>query len=341
MRRVGLFGDADAAHGLGADATAGAAVTAVAVAVTVLLGLIAVPSAVAQTTSASITVKAAKVEPPEPIHFTDDAGREHRLAGPAQRVVTLAPHLTELVYAVGGGSRMVGTLGASNHPAAAQALPRIGDHARLDVERLLLLRPDLVLAWRSGNSDRELRALEAAGLRVVRLEAQRLDDVPVSIERVARLLGLDAEGAREAHRLRLSIQTLRTRYAAAAPLQVFYQVWQQPLLTLNASHLVSDVLALCGGRNIFAGLAPLVPPVSTEAVLAANPEVVMAAGDAQGKPWIQAKAEPEFAIWRGMEKLAAANRGAFFKINGDLITRAGPRIDQGAQAVCEALQSAR
>ena len=113
------------------------------------------------------------------IVFTDDAGHLHRLPGPAQRVVTLAPHLTELVYAVGGGAQMVATVGASDHPAEARALPRIGDHARFDAERLLLLQPDLVLAWLSGNPDRELRALEAAGLRVVRLEAQRLAEVPV------------------------------------------------------------------------------------------------------------------------------------------------------------------
>lgn len=275
------------------------------------------------------------------IVFTDDAGRLHRLPAPAQRVVTLAPHLTELVYAVGGGPQMVATVGASDHPAEARALPRIGDHARFDVERLLLLKPDLVLAWLSGNPDRELRALEAAGLRVVRLEAQRLAEVPASLERVGRLLGREAQGLREADRLSASLDALRTRHADDAPLRVFYQVWSQPLLTLNGRHLISDVLALCGGRNVFAALSPLVPPVSTEAVLAADPEVVMTADERPQARWTRAPDAAEFATWAAARQLSASRRGAFFRVNADLLARAGPRIDQGAQAVCEALDAAR
>ena len=275
------------------------------------------------------------------IVFTDDAGRLHRLPGPAQRVVTLAPHLTELVYAVGGGAQMVATVGASDHPAEARALPRIGDHARFDVERLLLLKPDLVLAWFSGNPDRELRALEAAGLRVVRLESQRLAEVPASLERVGRLLGREAQGLREAGRLRAALEALRTHHADAVPLRVFYQVWSQPLLTLNGRHLISDVLALCGGRNVFASLSPLVPPVSTEAVLVADPEVVMTADDRARGGWSRAPGAPEFAVWAAARQLSASRHGAFFRIDADLLARAGPRIDQGAQAACEVLDAAR
>ncbi len=276
-----------------------------------------------------------------PIDFVDDAGRVHRLPGPAQRVVTLAPHLTEIVYAVGGGGQLVGTIDASDHPAPARALPRIGDHARFDVERLLLLKPDLVLAWLSGNPDREVRALEAAGLRVVRFESQRLGEVAASIERVARLLGRDAEGAQAARRLRGELESLRQRHAGAAPLRVFYQVWPQPLLTLNGRHLVSDVLALCGGRNVFADLAPLVPPVSTEAVLAADPEVVLTGSERPERPWSHQPEAVVFAPWRAARGLAATRRGAYYRLDGDLIARAGPRIVLGVQAVCEVLERER
>lgn len=276
-----------------------------------------------------------------PIVLVDDAGREHRIAGPARRVVTLAPHLTEIVYAVGGGAQLVGTIDASDFPEAARTLPRIGDHARFDVERLLLLKPDLVLAWLSGNPDREVRALEAAGLRVVRLESQRLAEVPASLERVGRLLGREAEGAREAARLRGAIEALRVRHAGAAPLRVFYQVWPQPLLTLNGRHLVSDVLALCGGRNVFADLDALVPPVSTEAVLAADPQVVLTGSERPDAPWTHQPDAPAFATWRSARGLAATRRGAFYRLDGDLIARAGPRIDLGVQAACEVLERVR
>ncbi|HWH75522.1 MAG TPA: cobalamin-binding protein [Methylibium sp.] len=276
-----------------------------------------------------------------PIDFVDDAGRAHRLPGPAQRVVTLAPHLTEIVYAVGAGGQLVGTIDASDHPLPARALPRIGDHARFDVERLLLLKPDLVLAWLSGNPDREVRALEAAGLRVVRFESQRLGEVAASIERVARLLGRDAEGAQAARRLRAELEAQRQRHAGAAPLRVFYQVWPQPLLTLNGRHLVSDVLALCGGRNVFADLAPLVPPVSTEAVLAADPEVVLTGSERPEQPWSHQPDAAVFAPWRAARGLAATRRGAYYRLDGDLIARAGPRIGLGVQAVCEVLERER
>lgn len=276
-----------------------------------------------------------------PIDFVDDAGRAHHLRMAAQRVVTLAPHLTEIAYAVGGGAQLVGTVDASDYPAAARAVPRIGNHARFDVERVLLLKPDLVLAWLSGNPDREVRALEAAGLHVVRLESQRLADVPTSLERVARLLGRDAEGMRAAQRLRADLETQRRRHAGETPLRVFYQVWPQPLLTLNGRHLVSDVITLCGGRNVFADLLPLVPPISTEAVLVADPEVVLTGSEGPEHPWSQQPDAAAFAPWRAARALAATRRRAFYRLDGDLIARAGPRIGLGVQAVCEVLERER
>jgi iron complex transport system substrate-binding protein len=275
--------------------------------------------------------------------FIDDAGRSVVLERPAQRIITLAPNLTELVYAVNGGEAMIATVALSDFPEAAKTLPRIGDHERLDVERVVTLRPDLLLAWQHGNASRELAQLEAAGLPVYYLEPKRLDDVPRALERVGELLGHEAQGRASAQALRNELAALRQRHSGAAPVTVFYQVWQNPLMTLNREHLVSDVIALCGGSNVFGDLRQLVPQLSNEAVVVANPEVMLSArersGDADG--FKRDPDNPAFVPWARYPRLTAVRRGWLYTLAGDHISRQGPRIVQGARAMCEALDQVR
>jgi iron complex transport system substrate-binding protein len=275
--------------------------------------------------------------------FVDDAGRAVSLERPPTRVVTLAPNLTEFVYAVGAGATLVGTVSLSDYPAQARSVQHIGDYRRFDLEQLLMLKPDLVLAWHHGNPGRELAQLEAAGLRLYRLEPRRLADVPRALERVGALLGHAEEGRRSAARLRGELEALRQRHADAATVSVFYQVWQNPLMTLNGQHIVSDVVELCGGHNLFAGLPQLVPQLSSESVVAADPEAILAArqlpGDTAG-----ARRDPDdplLAGWQRYPHLTAVRRGWLYTLPGDAITRQGPRIVEGARAVCSALDEVR
>ncbi len=275
--------------------------------------------------------------------FVDDAGQRIELSAPARRVVALAPNLVELVFDAGGGDALVGTVAFSDFPAAARAIPRIGDYQRLDVERILSLKPDLVLAWQHGNGNREIAQLEALGLRIFQIEPKRLDDVPRAIERVAALFGHEAQGRQRAQQLRQELSALRARHADAPPVRVFYQVWGQPLMTLNGAHIISDVITLCGGRNAFAALPTLVPEVSTEAVVAADPEVMFSAREmADGLPDLQrdARAAP-WLPWQRHVSMTAVRRGWLYTVAGDLISRQGPRIAQGAKAVCAALDEVR
>lgn len=279
------------------------------------------------------------------LDFTDDAGRRHQLPGPAQRVITLAPNLTEMVYAVGGGSQLVGTVATSDHPEAARSVPRVGDHQRLDIERIVALRPDAVLVWHHGNAGRELAQLEAAGLRLVYLEPQRLDEIARAIERVGTLLGREDAATQKALALTTSLASLRAQHVASEPVRVFYQVWQQPLMTVNDRQLVSDVIRLCGGRNVFGQLAPLVPQLSTESVVAEQPEVILSAretgpeastGGARREP-----GHPSFAMWAGFGRMPAVKHRWLYTLPGDVISRQGPRIDQGVRAMCQALDEVR
>ena len=277
------------------------------------------------------------------ISAVDDSGTAHVFAAPPKRVVALAPSLAELVFAAGAGSSLVGTTALSDFPEAARRIPRIGDAGRLDVERVLTMKPDLVLVWQRGATRREQEQLAAAGIPLFHLEPRRLDDVARAIERLGGLLGsADVADARAAE-LRGRLAALRERHAAAAPVRVFYQVWSRPLMTINGGQLISDVVSLCGGRNVFAELVPLVPVVSTESVVAADPEAILTASEEGGSaPALQRSPDdPAFATWRTQPRMTAVRRGWLFTLNGDGISRLGPRIADGAAAVCSALEQVR
>jgi len=264
---------------------------------------------------------------------TDDRGRTFDATAPAQRIVTLSPHLTELVFAAGAGGRLVGVPRYSDHPPAARALPLIGDATRIDAERVVSLRPDWILAWKSGNPTGEVARLERLGLRVYVTDAERLPDIPRVLRAIGVLAGATAAAERSASDFEVAIAELRERYAHRTPVRVFYPVWHRPLMTVNGRHLISDVLALCGGINVFRDAPVLVPTISPEAVLAARPDVVVggaSSGGAEGfrKDW-QANVSP------------ALRRVPSAYVDPDLMQRATPRIVQGAQAVCAALDAVR
>jgi iron complex transport system substrate-binding protein len=255
----------------------------------------------------------------------------HAAAAPALRIVTLAPHLAELVHAAGAGQQLVGAVEWTDYPTAAAALPRVGDAFRLDLEALAALAPDLVLAWRGGNPDHMLEQLELRGYRVVALAPEQLDDIGVHLVEIGRLAG-SVEPAREAaERYRAGLEALRRAQAGKPEVRVFYQVSWRPLYTVGGRQLISEVIALCGGRNVFAELGELAPAVGMEAVIARDPEVILTA-DVQ---------HAELAEWRRWPSISAVARGHLYSVDGDLVVRATPRILEGARQVCEALDEAR
>ncbi|KVS65007.1 cobalamin-binding protein [Burkholderia cepacia] len=268
----------------------------------------------------------------------DDAGNTVTLPAPAQRVISLAPHATELVYAAGGGAKLVGTVTYSDYPPAAQAIPRVGDNKALDLERIAALKPDLIVVWRHGNAERQTDALRALHIPLFFSEPKHLDDISSSLRRLGTLLGTQPAADAAAAAYARDIAALRARYAARAPVTMFFQVWDRPLMTLNGAHLINDVIELCGGRNVFASLRPLVPTVTDEAVLAANPEAIVTTSAGASRT---DEPLPSLARWRTWPALTAVARNNLFAIDGDLLTRPSPRIAQGAAALCEDLEAAR
>ena len=261
----------------------------------------------------------------------DDEGNTVTLAAPARRIVSLAPHATELLYAAGAGAALVGVSQYSDYPPAARKLASVGGASALDLEKIVTLKPDLVVAWRSGSSAAQIAKLRALAIPVFESEPRDFAGVASSLERLARLAGTEAAGNAAAATFRARLAGLDSTYRNRPPVRVFYQVWRKPLMTLNDAHLVSAALRLCGGQNVFGALPQLTPTVSREAVLAQNPEVILSAGGAPD----------ELADWMRFPQLSAVARHNLFALDADLLTRPGPRIVDGAEQICRQLELAR
>ena len=264
----------------------------------------------------------------------DDTGRLVHLAAPAARVVSLAPDLTELLFDAGAGDRVVGVIARSDFPPAARALPRVGTEGSIDPEAVLARAPDLVVAWPSAGDARALARLQALGIPVFRSEPRELAGIARTLEALGRLTGRGATASAAARAFRERLARLERRYSGRAKVGVFYEVWDRPLMTVGARDLITKVIRLCGGDNVFAALPGLAPQLDREMVLRADPEVIVASGaDGKRSAWL--------AAWRAFPSLVAVRRDNLYFVPPDLLQRATPRILDGAQRLCEDLDAAR
>jgi iron complex transport system substrate-binding protein len=267
------------------------------------------------------------------IRVTDDAGEEVVLEKPARRIVSLAPNITELLFAAGAGNAVVGVTEFSDYPEAARSIPRIGGGAGLDLEAILALQPDLVVAWQSGNPAAQVERLRSLGITLFLSEPRRLVDVPATLLRLGQLAGTEVAAQAAVDSFNDRYRLLRQRYAQRPLVRVFYQIWEQPLMTLNGEHLFSDVLRLCGGRNVFDALPALAPQVNIESVLAADPEVIVVAVDDDDSPLL--------AAWNRWPSLSAVAHGHVYGIARERLVRHSPRVLDGAEELCAILQRVR
>ena len=264
----------------------------------------------------------------------DDTGAAVRLPAPARRIVSLAPHVTETLYAAGAGERLVGAVDYSDYPEAAKKQPRVGGYSRLDLEAIAALKPDLVIGWARGNASAHLAKIKALGIPVYLTQPNHIDDVATSLENFGELAGSTGVARAAATAFRTHLAALRDRYSARPKVRTFYEIWRQPLMTVGGSQVISDVIHLCGGENIFAELKPLAPTVTVEAVIAADPEVIAVSGMGASRPeWLD--------DWRRWKTLMAVKRDNLFFVPPDLIQRHTPRLVDGAEYLCAHLETAR
>ncbi|MDX1589807.1 MAG: cobalamin-binding protein [Oleiphilaceae bacterium] len=265
---------------------------------------------------------------------TDDANRRVCLDKPAQRIIPLSPGATELVYSAGAGDRVIAGVSYSDYPPEAKELPSVGSHTRLDMEKLLSLRPDLLIVWATGNPREQTDRLEELGLTLYFTEATNFEQIASNIERLSELSGTQGEGHGEAQRFREGIDTLRRQYRDADTVPVFYQVWDEPLMTINREHFIHEVITLCRGDNVFADLSRRVPRIGKESVLEADPEAIVAGGmGEENRDWLE--------DWKAFSNLTAVKRDNLFFVPPSLIQRPTTRLLKGARALCQHLETAR
>ena len=267
------------------------------------------------------------------LRLVDDAGHEVALAHPAHRIVALAPHLTELVYAAGAGNQLVAVGKFSDFPPEARAKPVISDAFAVNYEALTQLKPDLVLVWGSGTPDRTKSKLHSLGVPVYEIEIRSVDGLADTLRGIGRLAGTEGVAQAHAQAILQDWAALKATYAGRRPVRVFYQLWDAPLMTLSNQHLVSSAITACGGSNVFGELSTLTATVSWEAAVQRDPELILTAGS-PGEP-----AKP--GRWREFAQVSATRHGEFANLEGDLIARSGPRFVAGARELCEAVDRAR
>ncbi len=268
------------------------------------------------------------------VSVVDDAGATVRLAQPAKRIVSLAPHVTETLFAAGAGERIVGTVDYSDYPEAAKKLPRVGGYSRFDLEAVAALKPDLIIAWQSGNAAAHVDKLRGLGFPLYVSQPNRIEDVASEIERLGVLAGTNTVANTVASQFRERLAGLHKRYAGRPAVRTFYQIWKQPLMTIGRRQIITDVVRLCGGENVFAQLETMAPTVTVEAVIAANPEAIIASGMGDSRPeWLD--------DWKRWTSITAVARDNLFFVQPELIQRHTPRLLDGAERLCQHLETTR
>lgn len=267
------------------------------------------------------------------IRLTDDSGQTVVLAAPALRIVSLAPNLTELLFDLGEGDRVVGTSAYSNYPAAARRIPRIGGHDRFDFERIVALHPDLVLVWKSGNGMDTAERLRSLGLPTFVVALRDLNDISRALHHLGKLSGAAAVADHVAGAYEQRLAALSARYETRKPVSVFFQIWSQPLMTVGGPQFLTDILRRCGARNIFADQTAVSFSVSLEAVIARQPQAIVAvSGDDNEDP---------LARWRDLKTVPAVREQHLIVMHTNRLSRPTPAILQGMGKLCQALDQVR
>jgi iron complex transport system substrate-binding protein len=270
-----------------------------------------------------------------PLSLIDDRGRRIRLDHFADRIVSLSPSITELVFSAGAGSKLVGASRYSDYPDGAKSVPEVGDASGLDFERILALKPDLVIAWHSGNSGADIRKLEKLGLTVFAAEAAQLEDIPRLLRMAGALAGSSAQAESAARAYEEELQQIKRRYGKRNKISVFQLIWDQPLMTINAHHMASDIINICGGINVFASTPSLTQVVSEEDLLMADPDAIISSVSLElGESESRARS-------RRFSQMNAIRNNYIFFVQPDLINRQTVRTLAAASAVCAHLESVR
>ncbi len=255
---------------------------------------------------------------------------------PAQRIVALAPHIVEMLYEIGAGDRIVATVDYANHPEAAKAIPRIGGHAGISIERLLSYQPDLILFWQGGNQAQDLAKMQELGLNVQLSEPKALADVAKELVMLGKLTGQEALAQQKADQFMTQLTNIEAQYQDKQALSVFYQLWSTPLMTINQDSWINQLVTSCNANNVFANAPTKTPQVSVENVLVAMPDVIVIPDASSG----EGNKQPD-AGWQNWPQIPAVKKQQIIHTNGDVMHRFSSNMLVGLADMCQQLDSFR
>ena len=268
------------------------------------------------------------------VTVTDDTARAVTLPKVPTRIVSLAPGATEMLFAAGAGQKLIATVEYSDEPAAARKVPRIGDVVAIDMEKLLALRPEVAVVWPGGGNPAQIEEIGRMGIPLYRQQVNTLADLPQSLRRLGALAGTELAAGQAASELESRLAKLARVYGNGKHPTVLLEVWNHPIYTIGGTHLMSDALKVCGARNVFGDLRDLGPAVDVEAVVARNPDIIIAAAPPGiGTDWLE--------DWRRFGSLRAVRRGNLIAFEDQRLTRLGPSVVDATEELCKVLATAR
>lgn len=269
----------------------------------------------------------------------DDDGNQHTFDKPVTRIVSLMPHATELLFEVGAGNTIVGAVQYSDYPEAAKTIPRVGGYSALNIEAIIALQPELLIAWPEGNRNRELDRLKTLGMKVFVSDPRKYSDIANALIAYGKITGNNEQAVKAQQAFDKKLNDLKNRYSLEKnkdleEISVFYQVWNSPLMTQNGNTFISRAIEVCGGKNIFADLPMTNPQVSIESILVKDPQVIVASGMSESRPeWLD--------DWRQYKTLQAVKNNHLYHVSPDVFQRPTSRFLLGTEQLCEAVHKAR
>ena len=270
---------------------------------------------------------------PKNIRVTDDLGNQIVFNKPVKRIISLSPGTTELIFSAGGGSLLKGVVSYSDFPEAAKSIPQVGSYNSLDLEKIVTLNPELIVAWESGNPPLQISKLRKLGFTVFISEPRKFSDIPSTITRLGKLMGTQDAADKSAQNFNQRFKQLKDKYTGKYKTKsVFIQIWNKPVMSINGQHLISKIISNCNGRNIFADYPQLTLTPSVETIITLDPDIIIASrlGDI-GDSWLKK--------WKKWGFLKAVKNKQLIKANPDNLVRHTPRILNGMEEVCSLINS--
>lgn len=251
-----------------------------------------------------------------------------------QRIVALAPHIVEMLFDIGAGDKIVGTVEYADFPKAALKIPRVGGYHGIQIEKILALKPDLVVVWQSGNKVSDIEQLEKMGLNIIYSKPHKIEDVADELRKLGKLTGHDIQANTVADRYTQRLKTLREQHADIAPMKVFYQLWPEPMRTINKETLINQLIEVCQGQNVFAENPTAYPQIGIENVIVAQPEIIILPDEKSNK-------EQPIIDWHKWPEIPAAKHNRFIRVNADLMHRFSTRMLEGIEDMCKKINAYR